>query len=910
MLIFFSTISGFAQQTTVQGVVKDSQTLEPMSEVMVEIEGSILSTMTNQQGEFSFSADVPDGNQTLILTKTNYLNLYYPIVITSGELVNIGELFLELDNENDELFTITLSDDELNDDTSGADNISGLLSASQDIFQRAAAFEFSPSFFRLRGLNTDNGTVLMNGIEMNKIFDGRPQWSNWGGMNDVLRSQELSNGLAPSPYNFGGLLGSTNINLRASNYRSGGRITYSSSNRSYTNRLMATYASGMLDGGWAYAFTLGRRWGDEGFQDGTFYDANSFFVSVEKKLNDKHSLNLVGFYTPNRRGKSSPNTQEVFDLKGITYNEYWGWHDGEKRNSRIRRIAEPVIMLNHYWDISDKTSVNTNFAYQFGELGNSRLDYAGGANPSPAYYQGLPSYFLADDDGPDFSGAYIAQQSFQNGGQVDWDRIYDSNLTNNINGDYAAYVLYEDRSDDKQFTANTILESSLNDNLTLNAAINYKRLKSRNFAEIIDMLGSNTGYLNVDSFDQVQFDLQNPDLVVGEGDIFRYNYNIEANVLSGFAQAQFKYNKVDFFLAGSYTATEYQREGLYQTETYANNSFGKGRKLSFGGIGAKGGFTYKFSGKHIFNINAGYITKAPSIRNTYTNSRENHAIVGDITGIDITEEKITSFDVNYIFRSSSVKARLTGYYTQMQDANEISFYFADGISGVDQGTAFVQEILQGIDKSHMGIEFGMEAQVTPTIKLTGVASIGQFTYDNNPNLVLTSSDFVEGLNFGESNLKDYRIAAGPQQAASIGFEYRDPNYWWFGTTANFFSNTYIDVSPLTRTQNFYLDTDGLPFNNYEPELARELLRQERFDDYMVINAIGGKSWKIGDKYISLFVSLNNIFDQKFKSGGFEQGRSANYQSLQEDSQNPKRVFGPKYWYGRGPTYFLNLNYRF
>ena len=910
LFVFFSTTYGFAQQTFIQGVVKDIRNSEPIAEVLVEIQGSIVTTRTNNSGEFSFSSDIPDGSQTITFTKSNYINLYYPIVIKSGETINIGEIFLEFDDENDELFTITLSDDELNDDTSGADNISGLLSASQDIFQRAAAFEFSQSFFRLRGLNTDNGTVLMNGIEMNKIFDGRPQWSNWGGMNDVLRSQELSNGLAPSPYNFGGLLGSTNINLRASNYRSGGRITYSSSNRSYTNRLMATYASGMLDGGWAYAFTLGRRWGDEGFQDGTFYDANSFFVSVEKKLNDKHSLNLVGFYTPNRRGKSSPNTQEVFDLKGITYNEYWGWHNGEKRNSRIRRIAEPVIMINHYWDVSDKTSLNTNFAYQFGELGNSRLDYAGGANPSPAYYQDLPSYFLADDDGPDYGGAYIAQQSFQNGGQVDWNRIYDSNLTNNINGDYAAYVLYEDRSDDKQFTANTILESSITESLTLNAAINYKRLKSHSFAEIIDMLGSNTGYLNVDSFDQVQFDLQNPDLVVGEGDTFRYNYNIEANVLSGFAQAQFKYNKIDFFLAGSYTATEYQREGLYQTETYANNSVGKGRKLSFDGIGAKGGFTYKFSGKHIFNVNAGYITKAPSIRNTYTNSRENHAIVGDITGVDITEEKITSFDANYVFRSSSVKARFTGYYTKMEDANEISFYFADGISGVDEGTAFVQEILQGIDKSHMGIEFGMEAQVTPTIKLTGVASIGQFTYDNNPNLVLTSSDFVEGLNFGESNLKDYRIAAGPQQAASVGFEYRDPNYWWFGTTANFFSNTYVDVSPLTRTQNFYLDTDGLPFNNYEPDLARELLRQERFDDYMVVNAIGGKSWKIGDKYISLFVSLNNIFNKRFKSGGFEQGRSANYQSLQEDSQNPKRVFGPKYWYGRGPTYFLNLNYRF
>ncbi len=910
LFVCFNVLFVFAQQTVVKGVVKDMLTNQPIDGVSVSFENSELIIYTDDMGFFQFSAAVPLGEQMLSLSKEGFLNARYPIIVIEGQTLNIQDMMLSLDNSDDDLFTITLSDDELNDDTSGADNISGLLSASQDIFQRAAAFEFSQSFFRVRGLNTDNGAVLMNGIEMNKMFDGRPQWSNWGGLNDVLRGQELSMGLAPSSYTFGGLLGSTNINLRASSYRAGGRITYSSSNRSYTNRLMATYASGLLDGGWSYAFSIGRRWGDEGFQDGTFYDANSFFASVEKKINDKHSLNFVGIYTPNRRGKSSPNTQEVFDLKGTTYNEYWGWHDGEKRNSRVRRIAEPVLMLNHYWDISDKTTLNTNVAYQFGELGNSRLDYAGGANPSPAYYQDLPSYFLADTDGPDYAGAYLAEQSFRNGGQVNWNRIYDANLTNNINGDYAAYILYEDRSDDQQFSANTILESSLSDQVTLNAAVNYKRLKSHNFAEIMDMLGSNTGYLNVDSFDQVQFDLRNPNQVVGEGDTFRYNFNIDANVLSSFVQAQFKYNKVDFFLAGSYTATEYQREGLYQSETYADNSYGKGRKLSFTGLGAKGGFTYKFSGKHIFNVNAGYLTKAPTIRNTFTNSRENHAIVGDQSGIDITEEKITSFDANYVFRSSTVKARLTGYYTQMQDANEISFYFADGISGVDQGTAFVQEILQGIDKSHLGLEFGIEAQVTPTIKLTGVASVGQYAYNNNPNLVLTSSDFVEGLNFGQANLENYRIAAGPQQAASIGFEYRDPNYWWFGTTANFFADTYVDVSPLTRTQNFYLDTDGLPFSDYDPNLARELLRQERFDDYMVINAVGGKSWKIGDYYVSLFVSLNNILNQKFKSGGFEQGRSANYQSLKEDAGNPKRVFGPKYWYGRGPTYFLNLNFRF
>jgi len=910
LFVFFNIFFSFAQQTIVQGSIKDMLTDQPLEGVLVHFEHTQLNTLTDALGEFKFSSNVPLGEQFLSLKRVGYLVARYPIIVSEGQILDIQDMMLEVDNSDDDLFTITLSDDELNSDTSGADNITGLLASSQDIFQRAAAFEFSSSFFRVRGLNSDNGTVLMNGIEMNKIYNGRPQWSNWGGLNDILRNQELTTGLAPSSYNFGGILGTTNINLRASEYQSGSRVTYSSSNRSYTNRVMATHASGVVKGDWSYAFSLGRRWGNEGYQDGTFYNANSFFVAVEKKVNDKHSLNFTGFYTPNKRGKSSPNTQEVYDLKNIKYNEYWGYQDGEKRNSRVKRIAEPVLMLNHYWDFTDKTSLNTNIAYQFGELGNSRLDYAGGANPSPSYYQGLPSYFLADTDGPDLAGAYDAYQNFTEEGQLDWNRLYDANVTNNITGDNAAYVLYEDRSDDTQLSVNTIINSEISEHVTLNAAINYKRLKSHNFAEIIDMLGSTTGYLNIDSFDQVQFDLQNPNQIVGEGDTFRYNYNLEANILSMFAQAQFTYNKVDFFLAVSNTKTSYQREGLYQSEVYADNSLGKGEKVEFTGIGTKGGFTYKFSGKHLLVANVGYLTKAPTIRNTFSSSRDNHTIVGDQSGFGINEEKISTFDLNYIYKSPIVKTRLTGYFTKMQDANEVSFYYADGISGVDSGTAFVQEVLEGIDKRHLGIEFGIEAQVTPTIKLTGVASVGQYTYDNNPNLLLTSSDFIDGLNFGEANLENYKIAGGPQRAASLGFEYRDPNYWWFGTTANFMSNAYVDVSPLTRTENFYLDTDGIPFPDYDPTLAKELLRQEKFDSYMLWNAVGGKSWKVGNKYISLFVSLNNILNTQFKTGGFEQGRNANFQSLKEDTSAPKRRFGPKYWFGRGTTYFINLNLRF
>ncbi|WP_054852508.1 carboxypeptidase-like regulatory domain-containing protein [Olleya sp. ITB9] len=927
LLGILSTFTLVAQKTTVKGSVKDAVTDEPIPDVTVTIEKSLLSEQTDGFGQFTFTSEIPLGEQILKIEKVGYQTKRYPIIVNQGKTLDIQDMTLDVSIANEQdLFTITLSDDELNDDTSGSDNISGLLSSSQDIFQRTAAFEFSSSFFRVKGLDSDNAKVLINGVEMNKQDTGRPQWSNWGGLNDVVRNQELSTGLSPSAYSFGGVLGTTNINTRASNYREGGRVTYSSSNRSYTNRLMASYASGLMEDGWAYTLMVGRRWGNEGYQDATLYDSNSLFASVEKKINDKHSINFTSIYAPNRRGKSSANTQEVYDLKGIKYNEFWGNYDGEKKNSRIKEVEEPILLLNHYWDINEKTSLNTNVGYQFGKVGNSRLDYAGGENPSPAYYQDLPSYFLEDED---LAGAYQAEQEFLNDGQIDWDRIVDANLTNNISGANAAYVLYEDRNDDKQLTLNTIFSTEVNENVLINAGINYKKLDSENFAEIIDLLGSTTGALNVDSFSQNQFDLNNPDQVAFVGDKFRYNYNLFVNELSGFAQAQFKYNKVDFYVAGSVTKTDYQREGLYKNENQVyiedgierDNSFGKGDKIEFTGYGAKAGFTYKISGKHLLDFNGGYIAKAPSIRNTYTNSRESHDYVGVINGIDntdinITEEKISSIDASYIFRSPIVKAKLTGFYTKIEDANEVSFFFTQGST-----TGFIQEVLSGVEKQHIGGELGVEAQVTPTIKLKGAASVGQYTYSNNPNLYVTSTseDFIDvqggdvvntsGL-VSTSNLENYKVAGGPQTAYSVGFEYRDPDYWWFGATANFFDNAYIDVSPLSRSNEFYTDADGLPYNDYDPEIAVDLLKQEKFDSYMVVNLVGGKSWKIGDKYIGFFASVGNLLDKQYKTGGFEQGRRADYRALRDDVNLEKRVFGPKYWYGRGANYFVNVYLRF
>ena len=113
---------------------------------------------------------------------------------------------------------------------------------------------------------------------MNKIFNGRPQWSDWGGINDVMRNQDFVNGSKANEYTFGGIGGTTNISMRASQYRKGSRVSYASSNRSYTNRVMGTYTTGLMENGWALAVTAGRRWAEQGYADGTVYDASAFSI--------------------------------------------------------------------------------------------------------------------------------------------------------------------------------------------------------------------------------------------------------------------------------------------------------------------------------------------------------------------------------------------------------------------------------------------------------------------------------------------------------------------------------------------------------------------------------------------------------------------------------------------------------
>ncbi len=917
----------FAQETIFRGVVIDAKTQNPLENVVVSIQNSSITKLTSKSGKFELHSSI-EGEQLLLIHSQDCKDLLLKIHSNFGQIIYLGVLQLE-DIYSDEVpaALITLLDSDLSDDNSSSEMTSGLLQSSKDAFMQASAFNWSQARFRIRGLDSENGTMMLNGMTMNKIYDGRPQWNNWGGLNNVLRNQDFSIGTAASNYTFGGILGTQQIFTRASLYRKGSQLTFSGSNTTYSLRAIATYASGMSTSGWAYVVSAGKRWADEGYFEGTNFDADSFFMSVEKKLNNKHSLNFTGFYTPNSRGKNSPNTAEVTSLMGETYNSYWGFQNGKKRNARVKKVEEPLFMLNHYFKIDEKTNLNSSLMYQFGKVGNSTIDYQNADSPDPVYYRKMPSYFsslYAKDKGefsgeftPDYENAEKSKNIFLTNSQIDWNTIYLANQKLGQNGYESAqshYILYEDRTDDKTFAANSNLNTQITPNISFDGGVTYRNLKSHNFQYLLDLLGGKY-FEDIDPFykgDFSQSDLQNPNRQVKEGDVFGYNYNFLANTIDAFTQFKFSYNKTEFYLAQSYSVSNYQREGLYQNGIYATASLGKSEKINFENFGFKGGFTYKISGKQWLFFNGAHLTRAPSLRNTFSNSRLNNNIVNGIES-----ENISSAEANYVYSSPKLKMRLTAYYTLIKNTSKTSFFYAEGIfdngAGYDATDAFVSQTLTHLDKKNTGAELSFEYQISSTLKTTLSATYGNYIYSSNPDVSITNDanaakDGAQTtFDFGSAYLKNYKQSGTPQKALSVGLEYRDPKFWWIGTNINYLTDNYIDVSPISRTSQFYINpANGFPFPEATSGRGNELLKQEKFDPVSLLNINGGKSWRVHKKYIGLFASVNNVLNSMYKTGGFEQARNANFRALNQYVSSETPSFGPKYYYGYGRTYFLNL----
>ncbi|MDG1797245.1 MAG: Plug domain-containing protein [Flavobacteriales bacterium] len=818
------------------------------------------------------------------------------------------------------VFTTTV---DLLENEQQSQDISGLLQSSRDVYVNQAGFNFSAARYRLRGYSSENTRLFFNGIPVNDPENGWTIWSYWGGLNDVTRYPENSFGISNSAANFGSIGAYSYISALPSVKNTGTRVSYAATNRSYRNRAMYTYNSGLNNKGWGFLISGSSRWSDEGYVPGTYYSAGSYLLSIEKKINNKHTVNLMGFGAPTVQGRQGIAVQETYELTGENfYNPYWGYqtqNDGtqKKRNARSRNNHKPYVTLGHYWNISEKLNIQSNFYAITGRTANTNLNWFNANDPRPDYYKYLPSYFINNQGTLDGSQIIENQQEYNkvlegwqtndpNTTQLNWDLLYNANYNNlytqnNIGGEegnsYTAkrskYIVEEYRLDPRHYGFNSFGKLTVNENSDLNFGLSISNYKSKNFRLMNDLLGGDY-WVDIDQFalrdfddpNQAQNDLQNPNKIIKVGDIFGYNYDIHVNKNEIFSTYSFNKNRVESFFGINFSTTTFWREGKMQNGRFPDNSLGKSEKQTFLNYGAKFGFLYKITGRHLLSINGMYKTEAPYVRNAYVSPRTRDQLVPNLSSTEII-----SGDINYNVRLPFLKARLTGFFTQINNQTWArSFYH-------DEYRTFVNYMMTNVDQTFMGIEFGFESNITSTLQFTGAFTVGDYLYKSRPVATITRDNSQEVIALDKViYLKNFKIGGMPQQASSLGLKYNSPKYWYAGINFNYFTDIYLSPNPDRRT------AEALAGYGEEYPYVNEIIDQTKLKNGNAMNLFIGKSWKFykNNSYLRLGLNVNNLLDNtKFKTGGFEQ--------LRYDASNIQR-FPNKYGYMYGRTYFLMLSY--
>lgn len=907
LFLIFSLQLYSQQSYVVKGAFLDANTGLALENVLISIENSSYRAFSDEKGEFELSI-LETGRFTLSISKAQYLNVSQIVEISDEHPVaDIGEVLLNLDllDQTSGFDVISLSDEDLNADGS-SQSVSSLL-VSRDPFLATMSRQLSFARYRVRGYDGAYTETFLNGLPINDLDDGRVNWSHWSGLNDVTRNQYATHALQYHENGAGDAGGISSIDLSAENQRKQIRATYSISNRTYRNRAMLTYSTGMMKNGFALSASGSRRWSQEGYAEATSYDAWSYYLALDKKLNDKHTLGIAVVGTPTKRGMAAAATQEMYDIAGTNYyNSYWGFQNGEKRNSRIRNTNQPVVSLKHTANLTDNFNLTTAVGYVFGKYGTTRLDWYDVSDPRPDYYRKLPSWY-ADET---YQQIALEKLSTKEGRQLDWDKFYELNKLetsnfqnvdgidgNEVTGYNALYHLQNQHFDTERFMFNSSMIWKMSDNMVLTGGLYHIYEIVHSYQKVDDLLGADF-YLDIDKFaerdfpddpDIIQSDLQHPNRIVYEGDVYGYNYDMNNRKSQVWLQANSTLSKVDLFASLQLSNTAFWREGFMQNGKFPDSSLGNSEVSSFWNYGVKLGGTYKLNGRNYLYAHGISKSRAPFSRYAFISPRTRNDVVADLQS-----ESVLSGEIGYDFRSPLAKARIAAYYTRFD--NQIynrSFYH-------DVERSFVNFILTDIDKVHQGIEMVLETKLSSTLSLTAAGSVGQYFYNSRPKATVSQDNTASVLVENEIiYAKNYFVGGTPQQAFLLQFSYNSPNFWFLNVSLNYTQGLYLEFNPIRLTEEAVYNLDPVTDSGQ----WNEVLYQEKIPGNYSLDLFGGKSFKIGDYYLYLNLGLNNILNnQDYITGGYEQLR---FDFVSKDPD----VFPARYYYGYGRNYFFNLSLR-
>ncbi len=834
----------------------------------------LATVVTDAEGNFLIP-DLADGMYTLVIDAPDFLETQVQVTVNDGYVKNMFKLSITPTDRVTDVDADSFSEFDMDD--SGYNDNPTILFGSNDVFNNIAGYNFSAVRFRARGYASEAQDVYLAGVKLNDAVTGYGPFSLWSGLNEAMRSKETVNGAEVSDFGIGGYNGLTNVFGTASNVRTGLRGSVMTNSALYRLRLMASYATGVMDNGWAFAANVSARLGGNDWIDGVYYRSFAYYLAADKIINREHKLGFVFFATPGQRGAQMASTQEVYDLMGDNmYNANWGYQNGKVRNARVRKTNEPIALLKYDYTPSDEFSASATALFRFGKNGYTALDWFNAQDPRPDYYRNLPSYFYnPDEDYKRLNREKAAEAYMAWKGQdadivhMNWDRIYQVNQLSE--GGRAKYVLQERRTDQRDFNLAGSFKWRPATDLLVNGGASV-RINRTEYYQVLDDLLGGTYFVDTDNFAERDFasepwkyqnDLDywmnngQASRILKEGDKYGYDFYAHVQNYNLWASGRYSLGNLSATLAGRIGYNTFWREGLTRKglfpgqpenaamaarwneigiEPTQESSYGKSDVASYLTYAGKLNVNYVIGGHMRVYANAGYFNDAPHFNQAFLSLRTRNTMVQDLESV-----KTFSSDLNWQYASPGINIRATGYYTTIMDQSKVMSAYDD------LQNAFSNYALSGIDERHYGIELGFKVPtyLVPGLSVQGVLALGRAEYTSTPTMTQTLDNSAKPVSYNgqtvipvrywkESpvykkdalgnytsrldHMQQHYVPSTPQVAASIGLSW-NYNYWFVDADLEYFDEAYLDMNPLYRTGYAAAGPDGKIYANAEEELT-------------------------------------------------------------------------------------------
>ena len=853
-LISFASFS----QSLVSGVVVDGSSNEPLIGANVSIKGTTDGTFTGLDGSFSFSAD-PSPGAVVLVSYIGYedLEMRYSGVVAgtiSGDLgmvkmtslnVTLDEVRVTADYGIDRQTPTTFSaiSTKYVEEYAGTQEVPELLKMTPGVYTTKEGGGVGDSRVYIRGFAQENITVMINGVPVNDMENGRVYWSNWNGLGDVTSAMQVVRGLGASKLAIGSIGGTINIITKSIDSKKGGSyLQQVSSYGQYKETI--SYNTGRTKNDWAVSLLYSRTDGN-GYVDGSYVHANTYFVSISKEFNENNSLVLTAVGAPQKHGQRDQYlTPAEVDQYGHKYNRDWGYLNGEVQNGRNNYYHKPHIVLNHYYNINDNTSLNTSLYASYGK--------GGGSGPLGDYSR------------------YYGPVDRTSDGLINWDAIVADNVADQ--GNSAKYglattagssmILRNSVNNHKWYGVLTNLEHNFNDNLSLTVGLDARTYTGEHFREVRNLLGG-SHWTELYKY-TVDYSRNSSKSSYGDGGIRDNLKYVNDNSTSLFfvktpenqriaydndgihryaglhGQLEYVNDKVSAFVGGSVSRTQYQRVDRMNYAGVENGGQDQtSEKVNITGHNVKSGVNFNFTDKSNLYLNAGSFSRAPFFGFVFTNYQN---VVVD----PLENEKARSIEFGYGYRANKFALKINGYYTKWMDKGLLSPRVT--INGVATRSA-----IRNQNALHKGIEVEWNTNLNPSLDIGGIVSLGEWRWANDVQGEIRSDG---DLTITTIDIYSNNIYVGNHPQTQIGF------------TGRYQINKTLDIGgQYLYNANLYADYDVS--DRDDKNLANK--QPYQMDNYGVLDLRIGAKFNIGNLGAYAQIQGYNMLDEIYWARGIESG---------------------------------------